>query len=129
MAKNPLDSTQITLIYANVKEDDILLRKELDTIAKEHPKRFKVLAPPGFGRTRPLTPAQVWHSLNEPPEGWTMGSGFVSADMIKEHLPAPGPDMKLLLCGECLALRPRSDESDFECLARSMQDRLPWSTR
>lgn len=31
--------------------------------------------------------------------GWKYSSGFVTADMIKEHLPAPGEDTLILLCG------------------------------
>ncbi|KAF9917187.1 NADH-cytochrome b5 reductase [Modicella reniformis] len=37
--------------------------------------------------------------LNNPPEGWTGGVGFVNADMIKEHMPKPAADIKVLLCG------------------------------
>lgn len=28
-----------------------------------------------------------------------MGSGFVSKDMVSEHLPPPAPDTKIMLCG------------------------------
>ncbi|KAI5475149.1 hypothetical protein MNV49_001893 [Pseudohyphozyma bogoriensis] len=80
--KNPLDTTQLSLIYANVTSSDILLKKELDALAKEHPLRFK-----------------VYYVLNTPPEGWTGGVGFVNSDMIKERLPAPAKDAKILLCG------------------------------
>ncbi|XP_036091437.1 NADH-cytochrome b5 reductase 1 isoform X3 [Rousettus aegyptiacus] len=31
--------------------------------------------------------------------GWAYSKGFVTADMIREHLPAPGDDVLLLLCG------------------------------
>lgn len=33
------------------------------------------------------------------PPGWTYSQGFVTADMIQEHLPAPAEDVLLLLCG------------------------------
>lgn len=78
--------TTISLIYANVNPDDILLKEELDTLAAQHPKRFS-----------------VYYVLNNPPEGWTGGVGFVTADMIKEHCPPPSNtlgDMKILMCGE-----------------------------
>jgi len=74
--------TRLSLVYANVNEADILLKKELDALAASHPIRFT-----------------VYYVLNNPPEGWKGGVGFVTADMIKEHLPAPGPNMKMLLCG------------------------------
>lgn len=81
--KDPKDNTEINLIYANVDEKDILLKKELDDLAKKHDK-FK-----------------VHYFLNNPPEGWKGGSGFVSKEAIQEKLPAPADDIKILMCGEC----------------------------
>jgi len=74
------DKTQVDLIFANVNEEDILLREDLDDLNKEE----------GFN---------VYYVLNNPPEGWTGGVGFVTADMIKERLPAPAKDVKILICG------------------------------
>jgi len=79
---NPGDPTKFTLIYANVSEDDILLKVELDYLVAMFPYRFK-----------------VYYVLNQPPAGWKGGSGFVSKDHISEQLPAPGPKTKILLCG------------------------------
>lgn len=75
------DKTKVSLIFANVNPDDILLKDDIDTVAKQDPN-FK-----------------VYYVLNNPPEGWTGGSGFVTPDMMKEHLPAPSSDSKLLMCG------------------------------
>ncbi|KDN39918.1 NADH-cytochrome b5 reductase 1 [Tilletiaria anomala UBC 951] len=80
--KNPDDKTRIDLIYANVKESDILLREELDREAKAHPDKFT-----------------VHYFLNEPPAGWQGGTGFVTKEAIKEKLPAPADDIKILMCG------------------------------
>jgi len=77
----PQDTTKIDLIFANVNPDDILLKDQLDALDKEDPN------------------FSVYYVLNNPPEGWTGGVGFVTADMIKERLPPPGPDMKILICG------------------------------
>jgi cytochrome-b5 reductase len=30
---------------------------------------------------------------------WTEGVGFMTKEMIKEHMPAPGPDTMILFCG------------------------------
>jgi cytochrome-b5 reductase len=68
------DKTQVDLIFANVNEEDILLRQDLDKLAREDS---------GF---------RVHHVLNNPPEGWTGGVGFVTADMIKVRYCKP-------LCG------------------------------
>ncbi|MBW0467133.1 hypothetical protein O181_006848 [Austropuccinia psidii MF-1] len=83
-AKNPNDHTQISLIYANVNIDDILLKQELDQIQKEHPQKLS-----------------VYYVLNNPPEDWQGGSGFVTKDMIQAKLPqSKGADQtKILLCG------------------------------
>jgi len=81
--KNPSDRTKISLIFANVNEEDILLRKDLEQLAKEEKDRFK-----------------LYLVLNNPPpEGWTGGVGFVTEDMIKEHCPKPAKDIKILMCG------------------------------
>ena len=59
------DTTEVDLIFANVKYEDILLKDDLDSLTKEDP---------GF---------RVYYVLNEPPENWDGGVGFVTADMIK----------------------------------------------
>ncbi|TGZ85373.1 ferredoxin reductase-like protein [Ascodesmis nigricans] len=81
VCNNPEDKTQIDLIFANVNEEDILLKEDLDELAKEH-ANFR-----------------VHYVLNNPPEGWTGGVGFVTPDMVKQWCPAPAPDVKILLCG------------------------------
>ncbi|GJJ72619.1 cytochrome-b5 reductase [Entomortierella parvispora] len=78
---NPEDKTKVNFIFANVNEEDILLKAELDLLSKKHPQ------------------FQVYYVLNNAPEGWTGGVGFVNADMIKKHMPAPAADIKVLLCG------------------------------
>lgn len=81
--KNPADRTKISLIFANVNEDDILLRSELEKLAEEEKERFK-----------------LYLVLNNPPaEGWTGGVGFVTEAIIKEHCPKPAKDIKILMCG------------------------------
>ncbi|KAI9852263.1 MAG: NADH-cytochrome b5 reductase [Thelocarpon superellum] len=75
------DTTEVDLIFANVNVEDILLREDLDQLVKEDA---------GF---------RVHYVLNNAPENWTGGVGFVTGDMIKAHLPAPAPDMKMLVCG------------------------------
>ncbi|KAF9884884.1 NADH-cytochrome b5 reductase [Aspergillus nanangensis] len=75
------DTTQVDLIFANVNSEDILLHEELEKLAAEDE---------GF---------RVFYVLNNPPAGWNGGFGFVTAEMIKERLPAPAADVKILLCG------------------------------
>lgn len=80
--KNPLDVTKISLIYANVNFEDILLKKELDELAAKHPTRFT-----------------VFYVLNNPPPQWNDGVGFVSKEHIQKSMPAPDNNIKVLLCG------------------------------
>jgi cytochrome-b5 reductase len=80
--KNPADKTKLSLIYANVNPEDILLKAELDKLASAHPTRFT-----------------VFYVLNNPPAGWTGGVGFVAKDQIEKHLPSASHDVKILLCG------------------------------
>jgi cytochrome-b5 reductase len=75
------DKTAVDLIFANVNPEDILLKGDLDALAAKDPK------------------FNVHYVLNNPPENWTGGTGFVTADMIKEKLPAPANDVKILICG------------------------------
>jgi len=79
--KNPADKTEVRLIFANVTQDDILLKERIDGWAKKHPN-FKVL-----------------YTLDKPPEGWTGGKGFVSEEMVKKFIPAPSNDVMVFVCG------------------------------
>ncbi|KAI5356844.1 Putative oxidoreductase FAD/NAD(P)-binding, NADH:cytochrome b5 reductase [Septoria linicola] len=74
------DKTIVDLIFANVNELDILLREDLENLAKQE----------GFN---------VYYVLNNPPENWKYGTGFVTAEIIKERLPPPSKDIKILICG------------------------------
>ncbi|XP_022417732.1 NADH-cytochrome b5 reductase 1 isoform X6 [Delphinapterus leucas] len=80
--KDPEDPTQCFLLFANQTEKDIILREDLEELQARHPDHFT-----------------LWFTLDHPPEDWAYSKGFVSADMIQEHLPAPGEDVLLLLCG------------------------------
>lgn len=75
------DRTEVDLIFANVNEEDILLREDLDALAAQD-KGFR-----------------VHYVLNNPPAGWTGGVGFVTSEMIEKLLPKPAEDVKILLCG------------------------------
>lgn len=76
------DTTEISLVYADKTEKDILLRKELDTFARRYPKNLR-----------------VYYLLDHPPANWEFGSRYVSKEIIKDRLPGPGDDSKVLLCG------------------------------
>jgi cytochrome-b5 reductase len=103
------DRTEVDLIFANVTEQDILLREDLDQLARED-KGFR-----------------VHYVLDKPPAGWEGGVGYVTAEMfqvclfieaiyfvttpavgkrvademvvVQKWLPKAAPDVKILLCG------------------------------
>jgi cytochrome-b5 reductase len=79
---NPADKTKVKLIYANVSEDDILLKEELDQLAKDHSEQFS-----------------IYYVLNNPPSEWDGGVGFVTKDMIEERFMKASQNVKVLLCG------------------------------
>ncbi|XP_014677277.1 PREDICTED: NADH-cytochrome b5 reductase 3-like isoform X2 [Priapulus caudatus] len=80
--KDPGDKTKCWLLYANQTEDDILLRNELEEVQRANPDRF-----------------HLWYTLDKSTEGWQYSTGFVNAEMIVEHLPPPGDDTLVLMCG------------------------------
>eukprot|EP00128_Syssomonas_multiformis_P010900 Colp12_sorted_trinity150504_noHs@13837 len=79
--ENPADKTQVDLIFANVTEDDILLKKQLDELAKKH-KNFK-----------------VHYVLEKPPKEWTGSVGYVTDAIINKHIGMPSNDTMVFVCG------------------------------
>lgn len=97
--KNPNDKTQITFLFANIAEEDILLKSQLDELQSKH-KNFK-----------------VEYVLEKPPKNWNGGVGYVheffdsleilliplfryvNKDLIKKYLPPPSDDHMIMVCG------------------------------
>jgi nitrate reductase (NAD(P)H) len=81
----PEDETEMHLVYANRTEEDILLRGELDRWAAEFPDRLK-----------------VWYVVDQvkrPEEGCGYSVGFVTENILREHVPEGGEDALALACG------------------------------
>lgn len=68
----------------NAAEDDILVRSELEAIAKKYPDRF-----------------QLHYTLDNPPKSWAYSTGFISKDMISQYLYIPDASKKIqiFMCG------------------------------
>lgn len=75
---------EISLLYANKTEEDILLRRELDELVEN-----------GV--------CVVRYTLDYPKEGWKGFKGFVNEDMFKEF-GEPSKDHLLLACGPPLMM-------------------------
>jgi len=81
----PNDNTIVSLIYANQTEDDILVRDELEHLAKEYPSQFK-----------------LHYTVDKAPsEEWKYSVGFVSKEMIDTHLPKKQSNgqTQIYMCG------------------------------
>jgi cytochrome-b5 reductase len=81
ICRNPADKTEVVLLYANVTEDDIILREELDALQYLYPQ-FKVI-----------------HVLSNPSETWTGLKGFVPKEMVETFIPSPSDDNLVCVCG------------------------------
>ena len=85
---DPKNKTKFTLLFANVTEKDILMREQLDGLAKAHPDSFKVV-----------------YILDKADSNWTGATGYINSQLIKQH--APSADLKekakVFVCGAYLA--------------------------
>lgn len=74
-------NVELFLLFANKTEADIIFREEWDGDLREHAN------------------FHCYHVLEQPPAGWSQGVGRVTGDMLRAHLPPPGPDSVIFLCG------------------------------
>jgi cytochrome-b5 reductase len=127
-SSNPEDKTKATLIFSNVEERDILLRKEFEGEVTKAKTNFPSPLPPGsrpkvlYTHARPVTPYPLSHSpadlaarkpdqfkvvftLDQPPSGWKGPTGYVNADVVRDALkefgttPDKGDKVKVFVCG------------------------------
>ena len=74
-------AVELFLVFANKAEADIIFRDEWDEDASEHAS------------------FHCYHVLEQPPRGWSQGTGRITEGMLRKHLPPPGPDTVIFLCG------------------------------
>ena len=80
---NSKDNTKVSLVFGNIAEKDILLKEELEKIENEYPQRFR-----------------AFYTLDQAPESWPYGKGFISKDLLKEVIPDPkSENIKIFICG------------------------------
>lgn len=72
---------ELFLIFANKTEADIIFRREWERYVRECPN------------------FHCYHLLEYPPVGWRQGAGRVTPDVLRQHLPPPGPETCIFLCG------------------------------
>lgn len=76
------DETQISIIYTNRREEDILMHEELEQMTRNYGKRLA-----------------VFHTLTSPGADWAGARGRPDEELLRRGLPPPGPDTMLLVCG------------------------------
>jgi cytochrome-b5 reductase len=74
-------AVDLHLAFANKAEADIIFRDEWDRDVREH-SNF-----------------HCYHVLDQPPAGWSQGTGRITAEVLRRHLPPPGPETVVFLCG------------------------------
>ncbi|CAJ2500429.1 Uu.00g032820.m01.CDS01 [Anthostomella pinea] len=80
---NPADKTKVTLVFGNVSEADILLKRELEDLENTYPQRFR-----------------AFYVLDDAPKEWVGNKGFITKDLLKTVLPEPkSGNVKVFVCG------------------------------
>lgn len=81
--QNPSDKTKVSLVFGNIREEDILLKQELHELENTYPQRFR-----------------AFYTLDQPPDSWAQGKGHITKDLLKTVLPEPKEDnVKVFVCG------------------------------
>ncbi|PSR87423.1 hypothetical protein BD289DRAFT_452791 [Coniella lustricola] len=81
--KNPEDKTKVTLVFANVSEQDILLKHEFQELENTYPQRFR-----------------AFYTLDSPPKDWAGNKGYITKELLKTVLPDPkSNNIKVFICG------------------------------
>jgi len=81
--KNPEDKTKVTLVFGNLTEEDVLLKREWEDLENEYPNRFR-----------------AFYTLDTPPSNWPGGKGHITKELLKTVLPGPDAgNIKVFVCG------------------------------
>ena len=72
---------ELFLVFANKAEADIIFREEWEQDLRKH-QTF-----------------HCYHVLEHPPAGWAQGVGRITEEILRRHLPPPGPETVIFLCG------------------------------
>ena len=72
---------ELFLVFANKAKADIIFREEWERDMREH-SNF-----------------HCYHVLEQPPAGWSQGTGRITDDVLRRQLPPPNPETVVFLCG------------------------------
>ena len=95
--RDPKDKTDVSLICAFRKKEDVLLGNEVNELMERHPR----FAP--------------YFVLSDPPKTWMGGIGHVNKEMIKAFMPAPssGTDSIIMVSGPPGMMKAICGDKDF----------------
>lgn len=79
--KDPSDRTMCHLLFAN-QTKDIVQQPELEKLRNKHSACFK-----------------LWYMVDRAPEAWEYSQGFMSGEMIQDHLPSLEEELVVQMCG------------------------------
>lgn len=73
--------TRLSLIFANVSEEEIILRQHIDELAAKHDN------------------FNVHYIVDKADKSWKGSVGYITKDLLKSKLPAPSDKSLVLVCG------------------------------
>ncbi|CAH8540767.1 unnamed protein product [Heterobilharzia americana] len=76
------DTTQTSMVFANMTEKDIILRDELESLKDNYPNHFR-----------------LWYTVTDAPENWSYSTGYINEKMLQEHIYPPNEETLTLICG------------------------------
>ena len=78
------DKVEITLLFGNKSEKDILIREELEKLRDDYPEGF-----------------HLHYIIDKPehPETWTYETGYITQEILERLMPANSDETLILTCG------------------------------
>lgn len=83
IAQNPNDKTRIKLLYGNKTPQDILLKKELDSLHEQYPSKFEV----------------VYFVDKADTNDFKGEIGYITKDYLQSHISKPNEKTQVFVCG------------------------------
>lgn len=93
IVEDPVDQTEVSLVFANATPDDILLKSTLDSLAARYPAKLKVhyVVEAATGSVGNVTPGKGADA--------NVSLGRVSPQLLATTMPAPSADSMVFVCG------------------------------
>jgi NAD(P)H-flavin reductase len=94
------DGPELSFLSANVAEDDVLLRPELEAAARAHPLRCRVhFTIDALASASSASAAAAVVASSSSSSSWPYSVGRISPALLQAHLRPPAADHTVLVCG------------------------------